>query len=61
MKIEITRWQPLRHAGAVIASFNFKINGVTVRAAMFGRKGDGYRITMPFTRHLQANGNEVTA
>ncbi|WP_412048639.1 hypothetical protein ACK6D9_11625 [Hoeflea sp. Naph1] len=60
-QIEITRWQPLNHDGAGIASFNFRIRGVTVRAALFARDGDGYRIGMPFTRHVQNNGMSLTS
>lgn len=62
MKILITRWQPLEHAGDVIASFNFRIDDViTVRAALFSKRGDRYHVTMPFTRHKQPNGEGVTA
>jgi hypothetical protein len=61
MTIEITRWQLLDHAGTGIASFNFRIRGVTIRAAMFGKRGDKFGVTMPFTRHRQENGNELTA
>ena len=61
MTVEITRWQLLDHAGTGIASFNFRIRGVTVRAAMFGKRGERYGVTMPFTRHRQENGNELTA
>ncbi|MFA7414974.1 MAG: hypothetical protein WC048_10850 [Rhizobium sp.] len=61
MTIEITRWQPLNHAGSGIASFNFRIRGVAVRAAMFVKRDDGFGVTMPFTRHRQENGNELTA
>jgi len=59
--VKITRWQPLNHDGAGIASFNFKVRGVTVRAAMFTHDGDGYRICMPFTQHRQRNGLGLTA
>jgi len=61
MTIQITRWQPLNHEGNGIASFNFKVRGVTVRAAMLAHDGDGYRICMPFTRHTQRNGLGLTA
>lgn len=62
MKIEITRWQPLEHGGDIIASFNFRIGDiVTVRAALFSKRGDRYHITMPFTQHKQRDGNGLTA
>jgi len=61
MTVEITRWQPLNHAGSGIASFNFRIHGVTVRAAMFVKRDDKFGVTMPFTRHRQEDGKELTA
>lgn len=61
MTVEITRWQPIRHGGNGIATFNFRIHGVTVRAAMVTMEKGELSVTMPFTRHVQANGNELTA
>lgn len=59
--IKITRWQPLKHDGRVIASFNFTVRGIIVRAALFQRGGGGYQIVMPFTQHFQKNGTGLTA
>lgn len=61
MTIEITRWQPLFHDGNAVASFNFRVGAVTVRAALFQRTDDGFRVTMPFTRHVTRDGNGLTA
>lgn len=61
MTIEITRWQPLFHDGNGVASFNFRVGAITVRAAMFQRTSEGFRVTMPFSRHKQSNGKDLLA
>jgi len=61
MTVQITRWQPVRHQGNVIAAFNFQLGDFTVRAALFQRSGSRYSITMPFTQHVGPDGRQVTA
>ena len=61
MKIEIPRWQPLEHRGHGIASVNFRIGRITVRAALFHHYDGGYRVSMPLTQLKQRNGRPLVA